>query len=122
MALVDKQVTVAEDNYYASIIDLKREATVSVKVDVLAGPDVEAWTLDEAGFRQFESAGKSFFGGEFHHYPDLRMISVRRDQKTVRLPKGRYCFLIDNSDQGETKPPANAQDDEATLHVTITVD
>jgi hypothetical protein len=120
--LVDTQVTIKEDYFYSSVIDLHRDALVGVSIDVLGGPEIETWTLNEAGFRKFEEAGKSFLGREFTHYPDLRMINARRETKSVRLRKGRYYVVFDNTDQGDTKPPANLADDSAEVHIRITAE
>jgi hypothetical protein len=117
--IVDEQVMIKEDFYHGSIVDLKRDATVTIKIDTLAGPAVETWVLDADGFQQFEKAGKSFLGGKFIHFSDFRMMDVRKDQRTARLHKGRYYFVIDNTDQGVTKPPANFQEDTATIHLVI---
>lgn len=117
--IVDEQITIKEDFWYSSIIDLNRDAAVTVKVDVLAGPEVETWVMDPDAFQKFDKAGKSFLGGEFMHFQDFRMTNVRRDQRTARLRKGRYYFVIDNSDQGETKSPSNFREDSAQVRLTI---
>ncbi len=120
--IVDAEVSISEDHLHSNIIKLHRAAVMTVEVELLSGPAVETWLLDEKDYAKFEKAGKSLFGGNFNHYAEFRMVDVRHDQKSAKLASGTYYVVVDNTDVGSTMPPMNFKGDTAKVRVIVTAE
>jgi hypothetical protein len=120
--LVDKQVSIDEDEYHMITFTLNRDAHISVSIDAIAGPEFEVWTMPEEGFRAWEKAARSFLGGgEYSYLPGLSESKIHRMERSGMLSAGRYYVIIDNSDMGNVSPPANFVNDKLTVRVKIVI-
>lgn len=123
--VVDKPVSLDEDQYGGFGFELKVPGNVTVTVEHERGPKVEVYVMDKKGYDEFDQAAGRLFGGQFHHFPDLAG-TVDRSAKVHRkhggLSAGHYVVLVDNSDFGDVSPPANFNNDKAEVHIKITVE
>ncbi|MEM6259085.1 MAG: hypothetical protein AAGI37_12290 [Planctomycetota bacterium] len=115
--------TVSEDKYYYQLFELNRPARVKVKAEVLNGPPVELIMLTERGWNTWQTVVSSgtFTADTVEIVPDLGVGSLATTFESgwVRLGKGTYCVMVDNTDYGQTIPPMNFEVDETEVRLTV---
>ncbi|MEM9345174.1 MAG: hypothetical protein AAGB26_01025 [Planctomycetota bacterium] len=115
--------TVIEDQYHYQLFEMNRPGRVKVTAEVLNGPPVELIMLTERGWNTWQTVASSgaFTADTVEIVPDLGVGSLATTFESgwVRLDKGTYCVMIDNTDYGQTIPPMNFEVDETEVRLTV---
>jgi hypothetical protein len=88
---------------------------------VRSGPAIDVFCFDADNYKKWEGRTKTLpvSGDEVRHFTELSRFGLKYGQCAATLRPGIYRIVIDNTDYGPTAPPANFQDDIATLHVKV---
>ncbi|GEM_PF-5966140 len=128
VALVDELLSLAPGQFAAYPLELKREATVALKAQVLesASPEeaLDVFLFDEGMFKRYQelvkahqTEAKPSNRAAFLYLPPLTRFGVRAFSEEARLPAGRYTLVLDRTDLGLT--PASPAPADASSGGTV---
>jgi hypothetical protein len=123
--VVDKSVNISEDAYYAASFTLTRDADIKVHTELVTGPAVETYFLDQEGYDVWLTAVSNgqYTEANFSYYQEFsrQPLATTFTSDRHRVSSGSYYLLIENTNYGNTAPPFNGVDDIATVEVKIEV-
>lgn len=104
---------ILEDEWLPQRISLDQGREVRIEVMVREGPAIDIVTCRESEYRVFEN------GDRFQYNSTLSMLDSAGGQVSGSLEAGEYVLMLDNTNRIEAEPPANFDDDIATVDYTI---
>lgn len=106
-------LSVWEQGY--SEIKFEFNSTTAVKYTIVltSGPRVDVFLFDKDEYRNYAT------DENFHYIEAGTSLNVSMAQKNITLNAGTYYLLVDNTDYGVARPPANGVVDIATVNYTV---
>lgn len=106
--LVNRRVTINEDDYESWTFSLNRDSTLEYEWTVRDGPEVELFVMEQSEYSYFRS-GERFHADSSAGTGGRNRIDLSADTE--------WAFVIDNSEAGSVSPPTNFEDDVAQVEV-----
>jgi hypothetical protein len=119
---IDQTVAIREDerHLFAFTVPAKakgEKATipeVRIALQRVGGPPIDVYLVDRAGLSAYDA------GKVFRSFGVLSNALIEECQTGwVALPPGQYWILLDNTNRGALRPPANLEDDVVTVTCRI---
>jgi len=116
--------TLHEDEWGSVEIDLVRTTAVQVELTLSSGPAIDVYMLSEVDMNRWRTlVSKNQLslteGWKFYKHLSFEGLSVSYTSEWVKVDKGKYFLLFDNTDFGATMPPMNMHDDVAVVEYTV---
>jgi hypothetical protein len=112
--LIDKSYEVSEDEWGGATGGLNADAEITVDFTVRDGPAIDFFVMTEEEYDYYRN------GERFKVNSQASIEDETTARYTVEIPEGDYAFIVDNTERGEAKPPANLSDDVVTVELTVT--
>ena len=103
---------IEEDEWTYFTLELPSDGMIEYDFLVRSGPNIDVSLLDEEEDQFYEN-------GERYRYYTGMSTTGSSGSKSGRLKAGRYYLIFDNSNIGETRPPANLRNDVVRVESTI---
>lgn len=104
---------IEEDHWRYYTLEFSQAGTIEYDFIVRDGPAIDAILIDESEYEYFEE------GDRWEYYSELSALDSTGNDVSGQVSAGTYRLIFDNSDQGEATPPANFNNDVASVDFNI---
>lgn len=104
---------IEEDHWRYYTLEFSQAGTIEYDFIVRDGPSIDVILMDESEYQYYESEER------WEYYTRLSSLDSIEDNMQGQLSAGTYRLIFDNTNQGSAAPPANLNNDVASVDYTI---